>query len=126
MFDNLIVANCVVTMSNGKGMENIDALEKLLQQNPHGVTITKCARKLRVHRTTIYKYLFSLDAREKAYYERGIAYPGKRSSQKEGKMGFWAYRRWKRHYEDEKRKIESLERKAGIEALKDAIMDVET
>ena len=96
-------------MSNVKSMEKLDKLERLLQQNLHGITITDCARKLGVHRTTVYKYLYTLDLQGKAYYERGIAYPGKRSTESEEKLSskpsrlnLFEYRKWKRQYDDKR------------------------
>jgi len=62
-------------------MENLKELERLLQQNLHGIKITKAAKKLGVNRSTVYKYLYSLDLQGKAHYERGIAYPGEHSTQ---------------------------------------------
>ena len=78
-------------------MENEDKLEKLLQQNLHGIKIVNIAEKLDVDRSTVYKYLNSFDLQGKAHYERGIAYPGpsienKSSSEKKSsRFGFFEY-----------------------------------
>lgn len=63
-------------MKNVKSMENLDKLDSLLRQNPHGIRITDAARKLNVERSTVYDYLRTLDLKGLAHYEKGIAYPG--------------------------------------------------
>ncbi len=75
----------VATMSNGKKTKNLDKLDRLLRQNPHGVRITDLAGKLGISRSTVYDYLNTLDLRGKAYYERGIAYPKRPSAKTESK-----------------------------------------
>jgi DeoR/GlpR family transcriptional regulator of sugar metabolism len=98
-------------MSNVQTMENLDKLEKLLQQNLHGIKITDVAKKLNVDRSTVYKYLYSLDLQGKAHYERGIAYPGKPSTEKPSKFGFFelldkrAERKRQEQKEEEKRQL---------------------
>ena len=64
-------------MSHVDRMKNLDKLDKLLQQNPHGIRIINIAKKLDVDRSTVYRYLESKDLQGKARYERGTAYPGK-------------------------------------------------
>jgi hypothetical protein len=81
-------------MSYGKGMKKIDKLQRLLQQNRHGIRIVDASRKLDLHRSTIYKYLNSLELRGQGYFERGIPYPEKPikdTSTKVTKLGFFDY-----------------------------------
>ena len=97
-------------MSHGKGMKKIDKLEKLLRQNRHGIRIVDASRKLGLHRSTIYKYLNSLDLKGLAYFEKGIAYPKKPTKEKSAnvtKLGFFDYldrRAERKAKESEKRK----------------------
>ena len=88
-------------------MENLDKLDSLLRQNLTGIRIVDLARKLGVDRSTVYSWLQSLYHQGRAYYEKGTAYPGSRSTEekdfsKPSRLNFWAYRKWKRQYEDER------------------------
>ena len=55
-------------------MENLDKLEKLLRQFPHGARAAELAEKMGVSRSSIYDYLNSLVARGKARNENGLWY----------------------------------------------------
>jgi len=56
-------------------MENLDKVDKLLRQFPHGAKATELARKLGVSRSAIYDQLNSLEARGKARNEHALWYP---------------------------------------------------
>ncbi len=71
--------SCVMEMSNRKIMGNLDKLDKLLRQNPHGIRIRDIVTRLGISRSTVYNHLNHLDLKGKAYYERGTAYPKKPS-----------------------------------------------
>lgn len=68
---------CVREMSNVKTMRKVDKLDSLLRQFPHGIRIAEAAGKLGISRTYVYSLLETLKLQGKAYYENGIAYPGK-------------------------------------------------
>jgi len=68
-------------MSHVKRMEKEDKLVKLLRQSRNGIRINDLAKKLGIHRSTVYDYLNSLVFQELAYYEKGIAYPKKLSAE---------------------------------------------
>jgi DNA-binding FadR family transcriptional regulator len=61
-------------MAKGKFMENLDKLEKLLRQFPHGARAAELAEKMRVSRSAVYDYLNGLEARGKARNEHGLWY----------------------------------------------------
>ena len=55
-------------------MENLDKLEKLLRQFPHGARAAELAKKMGVSRSAVYDYLNSLETRGKARNEHGLWY----------------------------------------------------
>jgi len=60
-------------------METCNRILALLRQNRKGIRISEIVRKLHpIDRSTVYRNLGTLDLRGLAYFERGIAYPGKR------------------------------------------------
>jgi sugar-specific transcriptional regulator TrmB len=62
-------------MLNGKFMENLDKVDKLLRHFPHGVRATELAKKLGISRSSIYDYLNSLAVRGEARNEHSLWYP---------------------------------------------------
>jgi len=106
-----------VTMSNVQTMKNLDKLEKLLQQNRHGIKITEVAKKLNVDRSTVYKYLYSLDLQGKAHYERGIAYPSKPSDVKPSKSKFRFFEFLNKRAERKRQEQKEEEKRQLLESI---------
>jgi len=61
-------------MSDGKFKENLDKVDKLLRQFPHGVRAIELAEKLGLSRSAVYDYLNGLETRGKCSNEHGLWY----------------------------------------------------
>lgn len=62
-------------------MEKVDKADRLLQQFPRGISAAELARKLGIHRTSVYDILNSLVLRGKAESRDGLWYPKTRSAE---------------------------------------------
>jgi hypothetical protein len=62
-------------MTHGKYMENLNKLDKLLRQFPHGARAEELAKRMGICRTRIYDYLDSLEVRGRARNEHSLWYP---------------------------------------------------
>ena len=101
-------------------------LENVLRQFPKGIRIVELANKVGISRSYAYDLLNSLQLQGKAYYENGIAYPGKsRKPSKNNKFGFWEWLKWRREYEDERLDRQIRELEAECEKLEKEIFEEE-
>ena len=113
----------VATMSNGKTMENLDKLDKLLGQFPASRAVFY-AEKLGWSRSKVYDNLNSLQIRQLAYNKNGLWYPStEQKPSKEDKKGrrsiksgfgffeWWKHRNEQKRLEEERVRKELLARK---------------
>ena len=57
-------------------MENRERIKRILRQNRNGIAIERIAKKVGLHRSTVYRHLEHLSLTQEASFSRGIVYPG--------------------------------------------------